>query len=201
MRSAFYDPLIRLRKETGWLLFEFSQSAKRFQADRHGQLACEMVVIRMHDAWSRFCRDLVITSAVGNTQTLGGVTIPKSPVINSRADVIPALLAKYKKRKYEPNWYDAVECLGAAQRLAITNLSTVSAAIGAANSPAEEIRIVRNFYAHRKHGSAQNALATGLFSARSWPVVFDLVNYKIAGETVIESWVRGLTSVAVTASQ
>jgi hypothetical protein len=192
---------MRLKKETGWLLFEFSQSAKRFRAERHGQLACEMVVIRMHDSWSRFCRDLVITSAVGNTQTLGGLKIPKSSVINSRSDVIPALLTKYKKRRNEPNWYDAGECLDAAQRLAIVNFSTVSAAIGAANSPAGEMRKVRNFYAHRKWGSAQIAMATGLFSSGSWPTVFDLVAYRSAGETIIESWVKGLVSVAVTASQ
>ena len=99
------------------------------------------------------------------------------------------------------NWYDAADCLDAAQRLAITNLATVSAAIGAANSPADAIRFVRSFYAHRKQGTAQNAIATGLFSHSSSPAVFDLASYRGAGETIIESWVKRLMSVAVTAAQ
>lgn len=180
---------------------EFTQSAKTFPLDRHGQLACEMVVIRMHDAWTRFCRDLVITSALGNTVTIGGLAVPRcGAAITDRNSVIACLLATYKKRQYEPKWGDVQECIDAARRLQITNLPTVSASLGASNSPAEEIRHVRNYYAHRKIGSASRAIATNLFSGAQ-PEVRDLNRFTSGGSTVIESWVQRLMFVATASVQ
>jgi hypothetical protein len=81
------------------------------------------------------------------------------------------------------------------------NLSTVSAALGAINSPADEIRRVRNFYAHRKQGAAMKAASTNLFSNPVSPVVFELAGYTSGGNRVIESWVAGLIVVATAAAQ
>jgi hypothetical protein len=202
MRSSFCGPLRHLQKETGWLLLEFMQSAKKFPVDRHGQLACEMVVIRMHDAWARFCREIVITSAIGNTVTISGLPVSRCHVtVTDHGSAVAYLLSTYKKRRYEPKWGDVQECIDAASRFRVTNLSTLSAGLGATNSPAEEIRHARNYYAHRKGGSALKAMATNLFTGKYFPEVRDLNRFTSGGSTVIESWVQRLTSVATASIQ
>ena len=195
--AALTDPIRRLMSELVWLREEFHLASKPPRA-RQKQLAAEMAVIRMYDAWARYCRELIVLSASGNTVTLNGAVIPA--VVKRRSDVIPALLATYRKRQYEPKWARATECIEAAGRLKIANIGTVTAALGATNSPAEEIRHIRNYYAHRKQGGAARAIACGVFIGAS-PIVFDLDAYKNAGETFLESWVNGFLLVATAASQ
>jgi hypothetical protein len=200
--SAFHFPLRRLRTEVTWLQREFIHAAVPPSGDHDKQLACEMSVIRLHDAWARFCRELIILSAFGHTTTLGGVQLkPSHSAISGRHSVVPVLLSTYKRKKTEPRWADAAECIDAAYRLSIMNLSTVAAALGATNSPADEIRRIRNFYAHRKQETAHRAIATNLFSTNSRPASFELARYTNGGYRVIESWTRGLLIVATAAAQ
>lgn len=203
MTSAFDEPIRRLRLESAWLQHEFLQAVKNGR-HRRTQLTAEMVVIRLHDAWARFCRELIILSAFGRTRTLSGVPLaPCSAAITSRSLVVPTLFSTYKKKKirFEPRWADATECINAGQRLLIRNLSTVAGALGAINSPAEDIRRVRNFYAHREKETARDAIATNAFSTRSHPEIFDLAAYTSGNVRVIESWVTNLVLVATSAAQ
>jgi hypothetical protein len=201
MRCAFHDPLRRFYSELAWLKNEFVKAVNDGNS-RRTQLCCEMVVIRLHDSWARVCREIVILSALGNTTTLGGSVLSPSPRgISGRTAVIPSLLSTYHKKKYEPKWYDATECIDAAQRLAINNLPNLAAALGATNSPAENIKHVRNFYAHRKEGTSKNALSTGCFSNPLYPAVFELNTHVSGGSTVIETWIDGLTFVVNAAAQ
>lgn len=196
--AALSEPIRRLQMELAWLRREF-HAASAGARDRHEQLAAEMSVIRMHDAWARYCRELVILSAWGNSTTLSGSIIPA--VVRKRSDVMPTLLSTFARRKqYEPKWASATECIDAANRLRTANLGTLAAAMGATNSPAEELRHVRNYYAHRRRGAAARAIACNVFSGAK-PVVFDLSAYKNAGETVLDSWTKGLILVATAASQ
>jgi hypothetical protein len=195
--TVFQDSLKRLRSELKWLEHEYLAGSKQ-----KNQLACEMVIVRMHDCWARFCREAVVLSASGRITTLGGIALTScDPNIKGRNDVIPILLSKYsRRRQYEPKWAQAVECIGAARHLNISNLTTFSAAIGAVNSPAESIRYVRNFYSHRKKSTAKQASSTGVFSAR-YPNVFDLGKFTAGGVLLIESWTIGLVNVGVAALQ
>ncbi len=170
---------------------------------RKSQLACEMAVIRLHDAWARFCRELIVLSAFGRTTTLSGVFLPPcNPSIKRHHLVIPALLATPGKGyRFEPRWADATECIKAAQRLAIANFPTISAALAATNSPAENIRRARNFYVHRGKRTAKESGATNLFSNRMRLEVFDLASYTTGNIRVIESWVDSLNLVAIAAAQ
>jgi len=195
---ALSDPIRKLRVEASWLREEFNLAA-RAKRSRHEQLAAEMAVIRLYDAWARYCRELIILCACGNSTTLNGAVIPA--VVTKRADVMPVLLSTYSRRKqYEPKWASASECIDAAKRLNVANLGTLSAALGATNSPAEEIRNVRNYYAHRRRGAKQRAMACNVF-AGSKPIVFDLARYRTSGETFLDSWISGLILVATSASQ
>jgi hypothetical protein len=196
-KSAFDTPLRRLRRETEWLRYEFAK-ASAAPDSRQSQLICEMSVIRIYDSWARFCRETVITSAYGKTVTLSGIRLTASslPAITSKSQVIPALLSTYKNRIYEPDWERADQCIDAGSRLAVQNLSTIAAAFGASNSPADEIRHIRNFYAHRRRGSCANALATNYFPTLRRPVVFRLNDFSVGGGTVLESWIQRLLAIA-----
>jgi hypothetical protein len=132
--------------------------ASCIDAHRDGR---EMCVVRLHDAWARFCRELVVVSAGGEPVTAGGAVVARAAGINQVGDVIPTLRSTYSRRQQrhwrEPRWADAATCIDAAQRLAITNIATVSAAIGATPSPVEHVRRVRNFIAHRGRATAIDA--------------------------------------------
>lgn len=200
--SAFHKPLRRLNGELHWLQDEFLQISAAGNQRQH-QLACEMAVLRLHDAWARFCRELIILSAFGRTVTLGGVPLP--PCHNSVKrchSVIPRLFATPGPRyRFEPRWADASECIKAATRLGIANVATISSALAASNSPAEDIRRVRNFYAHRMKRTVQDAIATGLFLRPIRADVFELAAYTTGSVRVIESWVSNFILVATAAVQ
>jgi hypothetical protein len=203
-KCAFEYPLRKFRSEANWLRLEFARSANGPRTALSSQLVCEMVVVRLHDSWTRFCRELIVLSAYGNTTTLSGNPISKSnPLITDRASIIPLLMSSlYRKpQRNEPRWGTARECIDAATRLGIQNLSTVAAAIGAANSPADQLRIVRNFYAHRKKETAINAIGTGHFSHPFHPIVFHLNALASAGMTIMDTWIQGLEAVATAAIQ
>lgn len=123
----------------------------------------ELCVIRLHDAWSRFCRELVVTSAYAKPLTAQGNRVPRAPGVQRRDQVIPKLLATYKKRSQEPYWYLTNQCLDAAGRLKVSNYSALSSGIGISfpdmsPSPNDQVRLVRNFFAHRHQESAGKAL-------------------------------------------
>jgi hypothetical protein len=200
--SAFQKPIRRLRGETGWLRDEFLRAFAAGE-QRQTQLACEMAVVRLHDAWARFCRELVILSAYGRTITISGVLLPPAHAsITRRHLVIPLLkTTPGKKYRFEPRWSDANECIQAARRIGIANFSTVAAALGASNSPAEDIRRARNFYAHRTRMTAYESGQTSLFLNRLRLEVFDLAAYTTGNVRVIEMWVSNLNFVAHAAAQ
>jgi len=198
--SAFEIPLRRLRSEMAWLCVEFKRAAN-VPATRQTQLTCEMAVIRMHDSWARFCREIIILSAFGNTITLSGIPLTRSrPDIDTLGSVIPVLL-RLKRSSVEPRWANAYACIDAARNLSIRNFSTVVAAIGATNSPADALRHARNFYAHRGKETSKLAISTGNFVSTNYPLIYDLNAYTKGGLTLIESWVKEFDIVAVASIQ
>lgn len=124
----------------------------------------ELCVIRLHDAWSRFCRELVVTSAYAKPLTAQGYRIPRAPGVKRRDQVIPKLLATYPKRNKEPTtWYVPGDCLDIAKRIEVSNYSAIASGIGISfpdmsPSPNDQVRLVRNFFAHRHQESADKAL-------------------------------------------
>lgn len=161
------------------------------------RLGGEMVVVRLHDAWARFCRELVIMSAGCKPYTATGIPLNRVPGVKQRGDVVPKLISTYSSRRYEPRWADATECIDAARRLGIGNFSTVSAALGATNSPVDDLRHVRNFFAHRRKGTADKVRARSFYGAAMNIKVEDLVGQVVPpGTTRMESWVIDMRIVA-----
>ncbi len=158
MRRYFLIDLHKsLVNELDWLTSEFEQKITRLRDqpnDRADRLACEMAIIRLHDCWARFSRELIVLSAGACPFTARGSRLPLAPNIKSLNEVNPVLMSTFKKRSIEPSWARPIDAIDAAQRLKIANYHTVAAALGALNLPAEEIRPLRNFFAHRAINTA-----------------------------------------------
>ena len=161
-----------------------------------------MAVIQLHDAWARFCREIVILSAGCRPVTAAGNRLSRVAGVSGRRDVIPRLLDTYTKRRFEPRWGDSGEAIDAARRLAIQNAGTFAAALGAANSTAEEVRRIRNFFTHRSERAAR--------AVRTHPnhgLTASLDVLALAGTLVtpgimrMHSWINNLHAVAEAAVQ
>lgn len=85
--------------------------------------------------------------------------------------------------------------IDAGNRFAVQNLATISAALSASNSPATDLRDVRNFYAHRKTSTALKAFAAASFVTPHRPNVFDLNAYTSGGSTIFRDWTTTLTAI------
>lgn len=200
------EPYRRFLSETAWLLDYFkislSELGTPISQQRLYRLSGEMTVIRLLDAWARFCRELVIISAGCNPLTVRGTQLARAPGIKRRTEVIPTLMSTYSRRRYEPNWAQATECVDAAQRLRIRNFSTVSGAIGAVGSPVDDLRRVRNFFAHRGKGTVdQVQLCTFYVPSLNFDLESLVGQIVHPGTTRMESWIVNMRALGEAAIQ
>jgi len=188
--------LKHFRRECVWISITFQQECAILPVRRTGQLAAEMAIVRLHDAWARYCRDIIVRSACG-ALTLNHVRLAAAPGITGISSVIPVLLSKYRRpRIYEPKWATATECIDAAQRLSLSNVGLISATLGAAGNPANELRQIRNYYAHRNESTALNATSSGRFIYTKHPNVWDLGRPTNAGANTLDFWIDELDIIA-----
>ena len=113
------------------------------------------------------------------------------------------LLTRYPgKKSREPNWTVASDCIRAAKLLGITNYTTLAAAIGAANSPSDELRAVRNFFAHRYDTTALEVRSLSRFSTLSRLTSVGVgCTYTTGGVTIFADWAECLRAIALAAVQ
>lgn len=159
----------------------------------------EMCVIRLQDAWARFCRELVLVSASEQPLTTGGMPVPRAPGISRRGDALSALRRVYTRFPHEPRWFDAQACLNAATILNIRNYAAVSAGIGVTPAPLDDLRTLRNFLAHRSELTAADVRATSL--RNSLPAGLDAISIlkstsSSAAMTILQLWIKQLQTMA-----
>lgn len=196
----------RWLSESEWLVDCFldgiDMPGQNVEMNRIMRLPTEMCLMRVYDAWSRFCRELIIVSAACQPYTARGLQLPKAPGISKRREVIPALLSTYRRRTYEPKWGRADESIDAAIRLGLANKGTISGALGAMTSPAQELRIVRNFYAHRSEWAANEIRGLQWYRSSMGFCIEDLAGQTIQGGlTLFQDWVYDLRVIAEAAVQ
>jgi hypothetical protein len=207
MRAYYLESAYkRFAKEADWLAAEFEAAIQivRFQkVNRFARLTAEMAVVRLHDSWARFTRELIVLSAGAKPFTASGIRLSLAPGVKRIEDVIPQLLRSYRQpRNYEPTWAQPSKAIDAARRLAIQNLTTVTAAIGATNLPAEEIRPLRNFLVHRGKNSATMVKHHPTYSGLQRLCIEDTAGaYVPSGATRFEAWILNFKSVALAAIQ
>lgn len=198
-------PYLSFIRESRWLLSEFDRELQNFSTGKIApasfSLLPEMATLRLHDEWARFCREVILSSATDRPFTANGVRLAKPAGINGRADAVAASI-RSTGGKYEPKWATASNSIKAAKTIAVSNLATISAALGAANSPAEDLRHVRNFFAHRAQDTADKVRALGFFVAGTKLNAAGLLASTVpGGASRFEAWIRGLGVVASAAIQ
>ena len=160
----------------------------------------EMCVVKLNDMWSKYCRNLIIISAVDKPRTITGTTVITSNVVKKYKDVMPFLRRKFNRKNilWEPKWHIAHEAIKAAHELSISNYQTISSAIGAQCSPADEIRIVRNYIVHQNKETARKYI--GILINYNIPqntaAVKMLEEFMILGVNLFEYWIRKLQIMA-----
>jgi len=204
-RVSLKTPYRCFLQESAWILNEFNQALYQFRKGgitiRTFSLTAEMAAIRLHDSWARFCREIILSSAVDEPSTAQTIQLPKAPGILRRSDAIASILLAMRLR-YEPRWATASQAVSAANALRIANLATVSAALGAANSPAEDLCHVRNYFAHRAENTASQVKGLSFYSAGLNLDALDLLGSTVSGGVSrFESWVLGLRAMADAAIQ
>lgn len=164
----------------------------------------EMCVVRLLDAWARFCRELVLASASERPLTAGGARLPLAPGIAGRKDALGKLRTTYTRFPWEPRWTDAQACLRGANLLGVANYSNISAGIAVTPSPLEDLCRLRNFLAHRNEGTAAEVLkaAANIGTAPTSDVI-GILESAIAPATsnVLELWIGQLQTMAMIATR
>ena len=169
------------------------------------QLTCEMCVVRLHDAWARFCRELVVLSAYAWPLTAQGQRVPRASGIRDRREVIPTLFATYQSKTTEPPWHIPGECIGAARSLNLANRSEIAGGLGLSfpQSPTDQLRQMRNFFAHRNVHTAKDveqiAISLGMPNVRYFHLL--LVSVMPHGVPLFVLWVQRLRRMAWLAIQ
>jgi hypothetical protein len=155
----------------------------------------EMCVIRLHDAWSRFCRELVLLSAACRPLSASGRPVPLAPGISSKANVFAKLQKSHRKPPFwEPRWGDPSECIDASNVLRLSNRAEISLGLGLTPSPVDEVRRIRNFMAHRSKSTADYLREIAImYHLQGWPIAAQLLHLTLpSGVALFSEWVSNL---------
>jgi hypothetical protein len=172
------------------------------------QLA-EYALVALQDAWSRFVRDLIVRSTLGNATTTSGTILRagKHGILTQRS-ALSLLRSHWSKGGmpawWEPSWFRVDAATTAVTILAPGNGNNVVAAIGSTANPIDDLRALRNFAVHRLPNTAALADAVRLANrSASWRQPRDIVGAVAQGgapgEVLFDSWCRRLRVVAAAA--
>jgi hypothetical protein len=168
-------------------------------------------LVSLWDAWARFLRYLVLRSASGPTVGLSGAKYTPSSV-RSESAVIADLLANKKGNNFgitgsEPKWFNPLNLANVVSFLGLENGNTIVGAVGAATvdlgivqipSPVEEVRICRNYVAHK----APSTLAqVASFSVGQFKDLSTHMRRARAGVETFSEWRESLQTIAHNAAQ
>jgi hypothetical protein len=192
---------VRFRMESALVLRHFSHIFPNGHEDcsKVHPWCQEMCAIRLLDAWARFCRELVLISASEQPLTLAGTRLPLAPGITGRKDALKVLRTIYKRFPWEPRWFDAQSCLGAASFLKVANYSTLSAGLAVTPSPIEDLRKLRNFLAHRNERTAAEVHAAAVnMGIVPTSKVIEILQTVTAGLSVnvLRTWIEQLQAMS-----
>ena len=196
----------RFVKESSLLEVLIASTASKVPVnDVQGQrtkLINQMCVIRLHDAWHRFCRELILSSAGGKTVTSSGVRLALSPKVNNSSEVLPFLQRHYRRPIWwEPTWHDPTKCLDAAFKLDVSNYANVFAGLSLSfngSNPAAQLTIVRNYFAHRNQSTYHTIITTARsLSLVPVPPPYEIVTSIVPpGVPLFSQWTARLSIMA-----
>jgi len=158
-------------------------------------------VITLYANWEEFSRRLVFASASARPFAAGGTrVVHRAPGVRNRADVE----SKLRQMKHTRPQFRLVVHLGAPTQMVKTckflqldNEQVISPAILSQNSPADDLRLMRNFLAHQNPDTASQVSLSppgqriGTASTITW-----LHQKQAGGRSRFGVWVSDLSDVA-----
>lgn len=171
----------------------------------------EGCLFALWDAWSRYLRALVMTVAGGPCYGLSGAIY--CPAQNrTQQEVLDHLKANKSGKRYrfineEPNWHDGGAISDIATTLSLVNAPTVIGAVTATSitlgpiqvhSPLQEIRVARNFCAHKNWKTLQDIAA---YSDTGFTTLSEHLREPRTGVAAFSEWTECLVALAGSAAQ
>jgi hypothetical protein len=190
----------------------FKQAMNGYVDLQHGtpllnRSAAWYCLIELHDAWARFCRQVVLLSASGDIETRMGRFVSRSTTLAKNDDPESVLRQRLKRSKWNRNqfpWHIRQATIDAANLLTVGNYSWIAAGISAVSPAPEELCACRNFLAHRGKRTATHSDIQQLRSrigahTRNITVSSLPAIYVPGGVTLFEEWCIELQSLAFAA--
>ena len=160
--------------------------------------AVERIIIQMQIEWEHFVRALILDSATGHHSTRSGPVGSNLPMkVRNREHAGHVLIAQYKKRTTEPDWYLPQDAIAAAGKLSLTNENKIAAELGVSPWGLNDLRHLRNFISHRSGRSAilVRNVASVVSAEQIMPVEL-CYGYAPGGSRRYEAWVGFMKGVA-----
>lgn len=168
-------------------------------------------LVSLWDAWNRFLRALCLTSCRGVSQGLSGAAYTPT-VAMTEAQAYTRIIANKKGKGYtvtagEPKWYNARGLPDLATVLGLANDTIIVGAVTASNlqlgpvtiaNPLEEIRVCRNFVAHKTDGTLREAQ---LVAGSPFPDLMTHLRAKRSGVETFSEWKEACLALAEAAAQ
>lgn len=114
----------------------------------------EHIAFQLQNVWELYIRNFILSSATGCATSPTYRLPPSVPKNYRNRESVSHYLLKQTKKRFEPKWYRPDQAIKAAQNLNIANFAKVAAAIGSTPWPLDDLRLIRNFFAHRSRDSA-----------------------------------------------
>jgi hypothetical protein len=167
----------------------------------------EYLTIYIQDCWSRFTRDVMLESAFKTSVNRRGTVFKRANnlAIRSSNTALDAIRRTWPNRSrpqaayWEPSWYDIRHVAHVDRILGLRNRDIISGLEDALN-PIEEVKMLRNFIAHRGHTSSPEmrelSNRLGLRSVKPLGII-TAQHWDGGGRSVMENWLRNFNIVAL----
>lgn len=161
----------------------------------------EMCVVRLYDLWDRFCKELILLSAYAEPISISGSRIPRVAGVRTRNDVLTKLksIRPYASRPVHLiSWGNPTTSIDVASKLKLSNFQNISLSLGATPSPLQDLRIVRNYLAHRNEKTASEvrkvAVSNGCPGTHNALAI--LGSLRTPGVSLLEFWIVQIRNIA-----
>ncbi len=156
----------------------------------------EHITFQLQNAWELYVRNFILSSATGRASGLAGPVPASVPRAYRNREAVSHYLLQVTRQRFEPKWYRPVDAINAARRLNIANVANVAAAIGSTPWPLENLRLTRNFFAHRSRSSALELRALNWFSTNDTIEVETTVfPFDAGGVRRFDAWCAAMKTV------
>lgn len=157
------------------------------------------LVIRLQMLWGEYCRQLVVSSAIGDTHTLGGKALTRVGGVSSATDILN--VARTESGGRPPPWHRPTFAVRVAARLGVGNLFEIQQGLSAV-SPTDDLLAVRNYLVHPTEDTKVKyvTVARKYRSLGAGPDAL-LSTLLPGGATLFEVWVAELQTIALIAAR